>query len=74
MVSEFKFFRRNPYENRCRLDIGSSFHYRGYYCTVTRMLQNHFVYTVQETQRKFRMSYEYYLSTNSAMGRQLNRR
>jgi hypothetical protein len=73
MVSEFKFFQRNKFKDRCRLEIGSSFHYRGYYCTVSRMLPNHFEYIRQETQQDFRMSYEHYLTTPSAAGRQLNR-
>ena len=73
MVSEFKFFYTNPHKNRCRLVVGSSFQYHGYYCTVSRMLQNHFFYTVQETHKDYRMSYEFYLTTPSAAGRQLNR-
>lgn len=73
MVSEFKFLRKNPYKDRCRLGIGSSFQYHGYYCTVSRMLQNHFFYTVQETSKDYRMSYEFYLTTPSAAGRRLNR-
>ena len=73
MVSEFKFFQKNRFKDRCRLQIGSSFQYHGYYCTVSRMLPNHFVYRIQEKQQDFRMSYEYYLTTPSAAGRQLNR-
>ena len=73
MVTEFKFFQKNKFKDKCRLQIGSSFQYHGYYCTVSRMLQNHFFYTVQETHKDYRMSYEYYLTTPSAAGRQLNR-
>lgn len=73
MISEFKFFRTNPHKNRCRLTIGSSFIYRGYYCIVTRMFQNHFEYLIQETGFTIAMSYKDYLTTPSAAGRQLNR-
>ena len=73
MVSEFKFFQKNRFKDRCRLVVGSSFQYHGYYCMVSRMLQNHFFYTVQETHKDYRMSYEFYLTTPSAAGRQLNR-
>jgi hypothetical protein len=37
------------------------------------MLRNHFVYIIQEINQTERMSYEYYLTTPSAAGRQLNR-
>lgn len=72
-MQPFKFFQKNAYRERCRLDIGSSFQYRGYYCTVSRMLFDHFVYVRQETLEEFRMSYKNYLTTPSAAGRQLNR-
>jgi hypothetical protein len=73
MVSEFRFFHTNPYKSRCRLEIGSTFILRGYYCIVTRMFQNHFEYWVQETEFTIAMSYKDYLRTQSAAGRQLNR-
>jgi hypothetical protein len=73
MVSEFRFFHTNPYKSRCRLEIGSTFILRGYYCVVTRMFQNHFEYWVQETEFTIAMSYKDYLRTQSAAGRQLNR-
>jgi hypothetical protein len=73
MVSEFKFFQKNKYKDKCRLDIGSSFVFKGYYCTVTQMLQNDFRFTVQETGFSCLMSYKCYLTTPSAAGRQLNR-
>ena len=72
-MMDFKFFHTNPHKNKCRLQIGSTFQYHGHYCTVSRMLQNYFFYTVQETHKDYRMSYEYYLKTPSAAGRQLNR-
>ncbi len=74
MVSEFKFFQRNPYKDRCRLEIGSSFEFRGYYCTVTQLLPDFFRYVIQENDRECVMYYDYYLQTPSAAGRQLNRR
>ncbi len=74
MISEFKFFQRNPYKDRCRLEVGSSFEFRGYYCIVTQMLFNDFRFTVQETGFSYLMSYKDYLTTPSAAGRQLNRR
>jgi hypothetical protein len=73
MISQFKFFQKNPYRNRCRLGVGSSFIFKGYYCIVTQMLQNDFRFTVQETGFSYLMSYKDYLTTPSAAGRQLNR-
>ena len=73
MVSEFKFFQKNKYKDRCRLQIGSSFILRGNYCVVTKMLSNHFEYWVEETEFTIAMSYKDYLTTPSAAGRQLNR-
>jgi hypothetical protein len=73
MISQFKFFQKNPYKDRCRLGVGSSFIFKGYYCTVTQMLPNDFRFTVQETGFRRLMSYKDYLTTPSAAGRQLNR-
>ena len=73
MVSEFKFFQKNIFKDKCRLQIGSSFILRGNYCTVTRMFQNHFECWVQDTEFTIAMSYKDYLNTQSAAGRQLNR-
>jgi hypothetical protein len=73
MVSQFKFFQKNPYRNRCRLVVGSAIIFKGYYCIVTQMLQNDFRFTVQETGFNYLMSYKDYLTTPSAAGRQLNR-
>ena len=72
-MEEFKFFQKNRFKDRCRLDIGTSFIYNGYYCIVTRMCQNYFQYLVQETGFGNYMSYEEYLTTPSAAGRRLNR-
>lgn len=73
MINQFKFFQKNPYRNRCRLGIGSSFIFKGYYCIVTQMLQNDFRFKVQETGFSYLMSYKDYLTTPSAAGRKLNR-
>lgn len=70
---EFKFFQKNRFKDKCRLDIGTSFIYNGYYCIVTVMYQNYFKYLVQETGFVNSMSYDKYLTTPSAAGRQLNR-
>jgi hypothetical protein len=74
MISEFKFFQKNKYKERCRLQIGSSFTYRGDYCTVINMLYYGFGYRNQShpTVESY-MTYQYYLTTPSAAGRQLNR-
>jgi hypothetical protein len=72
-MKEFKFFQKNRFKNKCRLDIGTSFIYNGYYCIVTRMHQNGFLYLIQELEYINYMSYEEYLTTPSAAGRQLNR-
>jgi hypothetical protein len=74
MVSEFKFFQKNRFRDKCRLEIGSSFIHRGYYCIVSNMYQEGFRYFVQETGFNYYMKYEYYLTTPSAAGRQLMRR
>ena len=73
MVSEFKFFQRNKFKDRCRLQIGSSVIIRGRYCIVTRMWNDWFELHTQETGYCFYMSYKDYLTTQSAAGRQLNR-
>jgi hypothetical protein len=73
MIREFKFFQKNPYKDKCRLQIGSTFIFRGQYCIVTVMKYYHFTYIVQETKRTCHMHYDYYLTTPSAAGRQLNR-
>jgi hypothetical protein len=72
-MKEFKFFQKNCFKNKCRLQAGSSFVYHGYYCIVTRMHQNGFLYLIQELEYINYMSYEEYLTTPSAAGRQLNR-
>jgi hypothetical protein len=72
-MEEFKFFQKNRFKDRCRLEIGSTFISRGYYCIVTVMCQNYFKYLVQETGFIQSMSYEVYLTSASAAGRQLNR-
>ena len=72
-MEEFKFFQKNRFKDRCRLQIGSTFISRGYYCIVTKMCQNYFKYLVQETGDIKSMSYEVYLTSASAAGRQLNR-
>lgn len=73
MINQFKFFQRNSYKDKCRLGVGSSFIFKGYYCTVTHMFSNDFRFIVQETGFRRRMSYKVYLTTPSAAGRQLNR-
>jgi hypothetical protein len=74
MIKEFKFFQKNKYKEKCRLQVGSSFVFKGYYCTVTQMLPDFFRYVVQENDKYCVMYYDYYLKTQSAAGRQLNRR
>ena len=72
-MNEFKFFQKNRFKDKCRLEIGSTFISRGYYCIVTKMCQNYFKYLVQETGDINSMSYEVYLTSASAAGRRLNR-
>jgi hypothetical protein len=71
-MQPFKFFQKNPHRDRCQLDVGSTFIYRGYYSTITNMYGNGFRYTIQETGFNYYMSYRDYLSTPSAAGRKLN--
>jgi hypothetical protein len=73
MMNSFRFFQRNPYKDKCRLQIGSTFIFKGYYCTVTQMLPDFFRYVIQENDRYCVMYYDQYLKTPSAAGRQLNR-
>jgi hypothetical protein len=73
-MQPFKFFQKNRFKDKCQLEIGSTFIFRGYYCTVSRMGFNHFEYKIQENERHCVMYYDYYLTTPSAAGRQLNRR
>jgi hypothetical protein len=72
-MNEFKFFQKNRFKDKCRLEIGSTFISRGYYCIVTKMCQNYFKYLVQETGDINSMGYEVYLTSASAAGRRLNR-
>jgi hypothetical protein len=72
-MKEFKFFQKNRFKDKCRLQIGSSFILQGYYCIVTNMYANGFRYLQQERGFNYYMTYEYYLTTPSAAGRQLNR-
>jgi hypothetical protein len=74
MITPFKFFQKNSYKEKCRLQIGSTFIFQGYYSIVTRMWGNWFEFIVQETGRKCYMEYKHYLTTPSAAGRQLNRK
>ena len=73
-MKPFKFFQKNIYKDKCRLEIGSSFIFRGDYCVVTHMKVNHFTYHNQSSPHiKYHMHYGYYLTTPSAAGRQCNR-
>lgn len=62
--------------DRCRLAVGSTFIFQGDHCTVTAMLSDHFLYEAQDTKPpKVRlMNYWFYLTTNAAIGRQLQNR
>lgn len=73
MVSEFKFFHKNRYKDGCGLDVGSSFIFKGNYCIVSRMYTNSFEYIIQGTGVIGDMTYIFYLTTPSAVGRKLNR-
>jgi hypothetical protein len=72
-MKEFKFFQKNRFKDKCRLQVGMSFIFRGYYCIVSRMYQNDFEFLVQEIGHINSLSYEEYLKTPSAAGRELNR-
>ena len=66
-------YPKNRFKDKCRLMIGSSFIFQGYYCIVTNMYKDEFKFIKQETGIICYMSYEFYLKTSSAAGRQLNR-
>lgn len=72
-MKDFKFFQNNRFKDKCRLMVGSSFIFQGYYCIVTNMYKNEFKFLKQETGFSCYMSYACYLTTPSAAGRQLNR-
>ena len=72
-MKPIRFFVKNPYKNKCQLEVGSSFIYKGYYSIVTNMYGNGFRYLVQETGFVYYMTYQDYLKTPSAAGRQLNK-
>ena len=71
MDIHYKFWRQNIYKNRCQLQVGSTFIYKGNYCEVTKMRFNYFVYKKQIDGLTFSMDYQYYLKTPSAKGRKL---
>lgn len=57
-------------KNKCRLDVGSTFIFKGQHCTVSQLRLSFFKYTVQEGQPRERvMHYWFYLTTNSAKSR-----
>lgn len=60
----------------CRLDVGSTFIFKGDYCTVTALHEKYFKYVVQgdKTNLQRIMHYWFYLTTPSAKGRQVTRR
>jgi hypothetical protein len=65
-------FTKNRYRDRCRLQVGSSFIFKGDYCVVNRMMYNGFGYDNQSNPAvKYYMTYEFYLTTPSAAGRRL---
>ena len=72
-MQTFKYFPKNIFKDKCRLEIGSTFIFKGYYCIVTKLKFNWFEFIIQENNRVCHMSYKFYLTTPSAAGRQLNR-
>jgi hypothetical protein len=66
-----KIWRKNPFRDRCRLQVGSTFILGGNYCEVMTMRVNNFLYRVQSNGRIYTMCYKDYLNTPSAKGRQL---
>lgn len=62
----------NAFKNKCRLSIGDSFVYKGDYCRVIGMRHDFFIYSIQgKPNTKGFMTYQFYLTTPSAMGRKL---
>ena len=71
---KFKFFHKNPHRDKCRLQVGSSFIFKGNYCTVKSMGMDGFSYNDQSKPNSgCYMTYKFYLQTQSAAGRKLNR-
>lgn len=67
-------FIKNRFKDSCQLQIGSSFIFSGDYCVVVKMGYNGFKYTNQsKPDVECYMTYQFYLTTPSAAGRQLNR-
>ena len=71
MIGQYKFWRENFYRGRCRLQVGSTFIFKGNYCEVITMRFNYFIYRKQQDGLTFTMSYEDYLKTPSAKARKL---
>lgn len=70
-MNDFKFFYKDKFKAKCRLQIGSTFIFKGYYCIVTNMYQYNFKFKQQETDLNYYMTYKDYLDTPSAAGRRL---
>lgn len=70
-MNDFKFFYKDRFKNKCRLQVGSTFIFKGYYCIVTSMRQCDFKFIQQETGLNYYMTYKDYLDTPSAAGRRL---
>jgi hypothetical protein len=73
-MKPYRFFQENRYKKQCRLEVGSSFIFRGDYCVVEKMLSHSFQYRNQNYPHiTFHMDYGYYLTTPSAAGRKLTK-
>ena len=53
------------------LSVGNIFMFKGDRCTVTRMYNTGFSYSIQNSNKLGYMSFAYYMSTPSAKGRKL---
>jgi len=54
--------------------IGLTFMFNGIYCEVIKMYNKHFEFKMQERDGRHYMSYDFYKTTPSFFGRQLNKR
>ena len=57
-----------------QLDIGNSFIFKGNYCTVTKIYNNSFTYSIQNSKIVGYMSFKYYSTTPSFKSRNKNKK
>jgi hypothetical protein len=57
---------------KINLNVGSTFIFKGNYCIVKKMWDYNFEYEIQNSPVKGYMTYDYYITTPTFIGRQRN--